>query len=205
MHHDALNTALLQGILHRDIDGNRRSFLTRAGILGCGAVAYALIPRGVQAKPQSGLMTRKTTFKLHHMHTGETLHRTLSGQEMQDPVFQKEMNHFMRDWRTGEVYPIDPDLITLLSGVIHKVKTPTPLHIVSGYRSPKTNRLLKQQGRQVAKKSFHMTGKAVDLYIPGTSLRTLRNAATSFKKGGVGVYERSGFMHMDVRGKPVYW
>jgi uncharacterized protein YcbK (DUF882 family) len=110
-----------------------------------------------------------------------------------------ELNHAMRDWRTGATRKMDPGLLDLLVRVRDRLDVPPrkALKLVSGYRSPKTNRALHARSHGVASKSQHMLGKATDIAIPGVPLSHLRNAALSLRGGGVGYYPNDGFVHMD--------
>ena len=115
-----------------------------------------------------------------------------------------EINHIMRDRLTGQTKPIDADLLDLLFAIGTRLKIQRPLHIISGYRSPKTNALLRKRGKPAAKNSYHLQGKAVDIRVPGYRLSALRKVSTQLRGGGVGYYPRSGFLHVDV-GPVRYW
>ncbi|MGP7796728.1 DUF882 domain-containing protein [Sphingomonas sp. CLY1604] len=110
-----------------------------------------------------------------------------------------ELNHAMRDWRTGATRTMDPHLLDLLVQVRDRldVAPRTPLKLVSGYRSPKTNGALHARSHGVASKSQHMLGKATDIAIQGVPLNRLRDAALSLRGGGVGYYPHDGFVHVD--------
>lgn len=110
-----------------------------------------------------------------------------------------ELNHFLRDWRTGDVARIDPDLFDALVQ-IHKVTGAdkrAAFTLISGYRSPKTNGRLHQRSNAVASKSQHMRGKAVDIALTNVRLSNVRKAALSLRAGGVGYYPQDGFVHVD--------
>ena len=101
---------------------------------------------------------------------------------------------------------MDPRLIDLVWSVYRAVGARDYIHVVSGYRSPATNSMLRSRSKGVAKKSQHMLGKAMDFYIPGVSLKKLRETGMKMQIGGVGYYPRSGspFVHMDV-GNVRHW
>ena len=103
----------------------------------------------------------------------------------------------MRDHRTNEVHPIDPMTLDLMAAISRKVDAKQPFEIISGYRSPQTNRSLRNDSNGVAKNSYHMQGKAVDLRLPGVPLKAVRKAALDLRMGGVGYYSKSGFVHID--------
>ena len=110
----------------------------------------------------------------------------------------------LRDFRSGEVWPIDVTLLDAVSTVAGKVENDRPFQIVSGFRSPKTNAMLRAQSAEVAENSVHTEGEAIDLYLDDTPLDRLHAAAVSLGAGGVGLYPLTGFIHMDVA-KVRYW
>ncbi len=116
----------------------------------------------------------------------------------------EKINHLMRDVRTGDVNQIDMHLLNLISAFSIKLKTEKPFHVISGYRSPKTNALLHKHGQGAAKNSYHLKGQAVDLRVPGYRTSVLRREACELGKGGVGYYPRRKFVHLDV-GPVRYW
>ena len=113
------------------------------------------------------------------------------------PDAMAEVNKVLRDHRTGEVYPMDRHLIDLLADLQSKLDTTQPFHVISGYRSPKTNAALHEGSSGVATKSLHMQGKAIDIRIPGRKLVAVRDTALAMQRGGVGYYARSDFVHVD--------
>ena len=115
-----------------------------------------------------------------------------------------KIHHIMRDIRTGEVKPIDKNLLNLISAISIKLNAKKPLHIISGYRSPGTNKLLRKKGTGAAKNSFHLKGQAADIRLPGYKTSVLRKAAYECKSGGVGYYPKSRFVHIDI-GPVRYW
>jgi uncharacterized protein YcbK (DUF882 family) len=140
----------------------------------------------------------KRELRLSHLHTGEKLNTVYwaEGRYLDEPL--AEIDWLLRDFRTGEVKPIDRKLLDLLSLVRGGLDSSGSFEVVSGYRSPATNRMLAKQGKGVARKSLHMEGMAVDVTLPGRSLDRLRRVATALKQGGVGYYPKSGFVHLDV-------
>jgi uncharacterized protein YcbK (DUF882 family) len=116
----------------------------------------------------------------------------------------KNIYHIMRDTRTDDIKQIDPDLLDLIFKISIKLKSREPFHVISGYRSRKTNDLLLKRNKCVAKNSYHMKGQAVDIHLPGLKTAILRRAAYELKKGGIGYYPRHGSVHIDV-GPVRYW
>jgi len=158
------------------------------------ATGAALATPVLQASLHSA-SNRSLAFR--NLHTGETLRTTYwaEGRYLDDEL--KDVNQVLRDHRSGEAYPMDPRLLDLLHALQHTVGIGGAFHIISGYRSPQTNRKLQAQSSGVAKRSLHMQGKAMDIRLPGCKLKHLRDAALSLKAGGVGYYARSDFIHVD--------
>ncbi len=139
------------------------------------------------------------TLYLYHTHTGETGRFTFWRNGGFDKKVLKELNYFLRDWRTNEPTQMDPNLFNLIWAVYNEVGATQPVNIVSSYRSPKTNAMLASQSSGVADNSQHMKGKAMDFFIPGIDLARLRATAMKYQVGGVGYYPTSGspFVHLD--------
>jgi uncharacterized protein YcbK (DUF882 family) len=180
---------------------NRRSFL------GYGALATAatLVPGRLQAATPARRRERKLSF--FHTHTGERLKVTYCCDGEYQPEELARIDHLLRDFRQNEVKPIDPQLLDLLHELGGTLETDQPFHVISGYRSPRTNAMLRERGGShtgVATKSLHMVGKAIDIRVPGVKLDDLRGAAKALKIGGVGFYPSSNFVHVDI-GRVRYW
>ncbi|WP_203595653.1 DUF882 domain-containing protein [Salipiger sp. PrR003] len=107
------------------------------------------------------------------------------------------LNHMMRDWRNERVHKIDPELFDIFYALQTELRAREGLHLISGYRSPETNAMLRSRSSGVAKHSLHMEGMAGDIRIPGVELHTLRKTAMNLQLGGVGYYPRSNFVHVD--------
>lgn len=134
---------------------------------------------------------------LANLHTGESLHTVY----WQDGRYVSEglvaINHLLRDHRSGVAGDMEPALLDLLHRLQQRLGLARPYEVISGYRSPRTNALLRQNSNGVAKHSLHMEGRAIDVRLPGESLRHLLHAARDLRAGGVGYYPRSGFIHLD--------
>lgn len=113
------------------------------------------------------------------------------------PEALAEINHFMRDWRTGTTINIDTRTIDIMAASHNMLDTDSPYLMLSGYRSPGTNSMLRSKSRGVARNSLHMQGQAADLRLEGRSVAQIARAAMSCSAGGVGKYTRSNFVHMD--------
>ena len=137
------------------------------------------------------------TLSFVHMHTGEKLKRTYfeRGNYVKDAL--NEINYLLRDFRTDDIHTIDTALLDQLFDLKQSLGINKPFHIISGYRSPFTNALLHKHSHGVAKNSFHMQGRAIDIRVEGLSSKMLRNAALNLARGGVGYYPRKNFVHLD--------
>ncbi|MBB3655498.1 uncharacterized protein YcbK (DUF882 family) [Rhizobium sp. BK650] len=141
-------------------------------------------------------------LKLFFTHTGERATIVFKRNGKYDQRGLAQINRFLRDWRRNEPARMDPRLLDLVWEVYRKSGATDTIHVVSAYRSPATNNMLRNRSRNtgVAKHSQHMLGKAMDFYIPGVKLATLRGIAMQMQVGGVGYYPTSGspFVHLDV-------
>jgi uncharacterized protein YcbK (DUF882 family) len=147
------------------------------------------------------------TLSLYHVHTKESLTITYKKDGRYVPSALDKINYLLRDWRRNEVIKIDPKTVDLMWELHADLGSKAPIHIICGYRSANTNAMLKRIGRNVAKQSMHIRGKAIDLYFPDVGISKLRGSAMARQIGGVGYYPRSGasgFVHID-SGSVRYW
>ena len=186
---------------------DRRGLLF-AGLAATGAAASSLILPGspayaaALAQPSGARGGRDIAFV--NTHTGEKFSGQYWGAEKYLPDAFREIKRVLRDYRTNEVFPIDPRLIDVLFVLQHKLGNNKAFEILSGYRSPKTNARLRRNSDGVARNSLHMQGQAADIRLPGTSLSGLRKAAMKLQAGGVGYYPGSQFVHVDT-GRVRHW
>jgi uncharacterized protein YcbK (DUF882 family) len=169
---------------------SRRDFLR----LGSGVAAGLLCPAAVaslRVQPERSLA-------FYNTHTGESLQTVYwaTGEYLEDGL--REINSVLRDHRADETYPIDRNLLDLLTALQAEVSCRNAFHVISGYRSPATNASLRGKSSGVARRSYHMQGKAIDIRLPGCALADLHKAALALKAGGVGSYAASDFIHVDV-------
>lgn len=138
------------------------------------------------------------TLRLLNTHTDEKLNVTYyeDGGYVGDAM--KAVNKLFRDYRNGQTHKIDPDLLDTLTAIRRRTDSSAPFEIISGYRSPATNAAMRAQSPEVAKKSLHMEGRAVDIRQRGVDLDHLYAAARTLERGGVGYYPQSRFVHVDV-------
>jgi uncharacterized protein YcbK (DUF882 family) len=136
-------------------------------------------------------------LRFAHTHTGERLavEYFRSGEYL--PEGLTAINHLLRDFRTGDVHAIDAGLLDLLHELARATETSQPFQVISGYRSPATNHQLRQRSEGVAAGSLHMKGQAIDIRLADVRLPKLREAALSARRGGVGYYPASDFVHVD--------
>lgn len=204
---EAHSDGLVQTVLHlterRSTDTNlpaRRRFLSAAAV-GVGSVLLSGAPAIVSAATRADLPETRSLrlYNDHFPHEG-ILDVVYCIKGMPIDESHAKINRLMRDRRvagqTG-ICQMDLRLFDDLFRVQQMFGTGEPLHVLSGYRTPATNAKLRARSRNVAKFSYHMQGRAADIYIPGVRTRDLQAAALSLKSGGVGYYHRSGFVHMD--------
>ena len=137
------------------------------------------------------------TLSFEHAHTGDKLKLTYfeRGRYIKDAL--NEINYLLRDYHTDDIHPIDTALLDQLFDLKQTLGVSKPFHIVSGYRSPATNAELRRHSHAVAEHSFHMQGRAIDIRIEGLNAKTIRNAALTMARGGVGYYPYDDFVHLD--------
>jgi uncharacterized protein YcbK (DUF882 family) len=169
---------------------NRRGFLAWSLAAGSGL----LFPG---AKVAAAADTAVRQLKFYNIHTGEALTALYWEQGRYVPGSLTEIDYVLRDFRTGDVHAIDTHLLDLVHRLRLAMGYDDPVHVISGYRSPATNAMLAQRSKKVAKNSFHLAGRAIDLRLPGRRLEDLRAAAMHLGGGGVGYYPESQFVHMD--------
>jgi uncharacterized protein YcbK (DUF882 family) len=137
------------------------------------------------------------SVSLYHTHTDEKLKLTYfeDGQYHHEAI--GELNKFLRDHRTGEIFPINLQLIDMLFVLERATESRGAIEIISAYRSPVTNEALRAEDSGVAKQSLHIEGRALDIRFTDVNVFDLRNAALNMKAGGVGFYPKSNFIHID--------
>ena len=177
--------------------------LNRRGFLGALAgISGSLILPSAFAAP---IKQADRSLTLYNTHTGEKMTSTYWAEGQYQPESMKEIQWLLRDHRANKAAEMDPELMDLM----HKIQSligekSREFHIISGYRSPETNAKLSKKSSGVAKKSYHMRGKAIDIRVPGYDIAQLRKAAMSLKSGGVGYYPKSNFIHVDT-GRTRFW
>lgn len=182
----------------------------KAGLFGtltkrvAAAALLLLAALPVLSVSASDAAAENRSLKLYFVHTGEKAVITFKRNGRYDQKGLQQINQLLRDWRKNQPTKMDPRLFDLVWEVYRRSGASDYIHVVSAFRSPETNGMLRSRSRNtgVAKNSQHMLGKAMDFYIPGVKLSTLRALAMQMQVGGVGYYPRSGspFVHLDVGG-----
>jgi len=167
----------------------RREFLRTGGAALLTAATVGIVPARAAA-------ARHLNFE--NLHTGEKLALAYWSDGAYHPEALAQIDHVLRDFRTGDVHAINPHLLDLLHDLNARLETPAPFQVISGYRSPKTNGILHEMSSGVAGKSLHMQGMAIDIRVPGRALNVLHDNALRMARGGVGFYPTSDFVHVDV-------
>ena len=174
--------------------------IARIATLRALLIAVIASCAGFAAAPEAFAETR--SLKLYYIHTKEKAEIVFKRNGRYDKAGLNKLNRFLRDWRRNEPTNMDPRLFDLVWEVYQQVGARDYINVVSAYRSPATNDMLRRTRGGQAKKSQHTLGKAMDFYIPGVSLSKLRATAMKLQGGGVGYYPKSGspFVHLDVAG-----
>ena len=163
------------------------------------AATFGLPIASLSAATQQSLTLDERQLSFYHTHTGKRLNVVYSRDGEYIPSALEEINSFLFDFRTGDEAEMDPELLDLIYDVREELGSDSTYQVVSAYRSPKTNEMLRgrSQNTGVARKSQHLLGKAIDVRLEGVKTSALRDTAIAMKRGGVGYYEASDFVHMD--------
>lgn len=178
---------------------SRRTFVK----FGTVAALSGLLPRATFGLSKN-LSVEEKSLAFYSTHTGETLKTVFWAEGNYVRESLREINYVLRDPRNNQIHDIDTGLLDLLFAVRHQLDTNQPFHVISGYRSADTNAFLRAHSSGVAENSLHLVGKAIDIRSPGRETRSLQRAAIALKRGGVGYYPKSDFVHVDI-GRVRYW
>ncbi|HUF86415.1 MAG TPA: DUF882 domain-containing protein [Thermohalobaculum sp.] len=182
--------------MSRQMTGNvmtRRALL--GGLASLSAVAAAPALASAPAVLRGAGQFRK--LAMVNDRTGEWLDTIYWADGGYIPEALKAVNHILRDWREDRARDMDPRLIDILAATHAKLECAEPFEVVSGYRTPQTNALLRRRSKAVAKNSYHIKGMAVDISMKSRSVAQISRAGLSLGAGGVGRYSRSEFVHLD--------
>jgi uncharacterized protein YcbK (DUF882 family) len=166
--------------------------LLLSALLGITLTSFSTLSQGTLASE-----ARELSF--YHTHTGKRLNVVYWEDGRYVDTALEQINHFLSDFRTGDTAVMDRELLDLIYDVRDSLGGDGTYQIISAYRSPKTNEMLRNRSAStgVAKKSQHLLGKAIDVRLEGVPTAQLRDAALRLQRGGVGYYETSDFVHMD--------
>ena len=204
-----------QRLLRRKQPGSRAALLNRLPgmIVSAAYITCFLLPAALcHSSEQLALAERierekeddQRALSFFHTHTGERLDVVyFRAGQYSEPVLDR-ISHFLRDFRTNDVTTIDRRTLDIVHELKRQLDYRGDIHIVSAYRSEKTNEMLRKNGSGVAKKSQHLVGKAIDFRLPGVDTSKLRDMAKALRRGGVGYYRKSDFIHVD-SGRVRYW
>lgn len=167
----------------------RRDFLKKTAVLSTMAITPPIL--------FSNEYVNDRIISLHNIHTDEKLTTTFWAEGRYDLQSLADINNILRDFRTNMSINMDVQLIELLSYIQKITHSKNSFEVISGYRHPASNSLLRDTTVGVAKKSLHMEGKAIDINLPGVDLPHLKNIAIALNVGGVGYYPASNFIHVD--------
>ena len=164
--------------------------LVALALTGLAVTAAVAPPRDVRAAD-----ARQLSF--YHTHTGQNLDVVYyrNGEYVESAL--GEINQFLKDFRTGDIAEMDPKLLDILHDVRNELGSDGIYEVISAYRSPGTNEMLRSKSGGVARKSQHLLGNAIDVRLRGVPTQNLRDTALEMKRGGVGYYKQSDFVHMD--------
>jgi uncharacterized protein YcbK (DUF882 family) len=168
-----------------------KRLLILTAVLGVAVTGSMIKPTNVRAAD-----ARQLSF--YHTHTRRSISVVYyqNGEYVESAL--DEINRFLKDFRTGDVTEINPQLLDLLHDVRNELGSDQAFEVISAYRSPRTNEMLRSTTSGVAKKSQHLEGNAIDVRLRGVRTKTLRETALRMERGGVGYYPQSDFVHMDM-------
>jgi uncharacterized protein YcbK (DUF882 family) len=183
--------------------GDREISRRRLIKLGLVAAAASIVPYNSFAAAKE-LLNDERRICIYNLHTKEEVDAVFWKDGEYVPEALKELNYIFRDHYNGSERAMKKDLFNALHAIQRKLQCNEPFHLISGYRSRRTNDMLRKQNKGVSRRSLHIRGMAADLRLPGIKLKALRKAAYDLQMGGVGYYPRSNFVHLDV-GQVRFW
>lgn len=181
---------------------HRRSLrFARARRLASSGFAAAVLGIFLPSSTETAAANGDTrTLNLYHSHTGESIQATFRINGAYDPAVLEKLNWFLRDWRNNDQTRMDPRLFDVIWEVYRTAGASEPIVIVSAYRSPETNAMLRRRSKGVAEHSQHILGRAMDTTMPGMPMERIREIGMRLQRGGVGWYPGANFVHLDVGG-----
>lgn len=200
---------------------SRRRFFKRSAVIGLSASVVSVAGLSTMGQAMAAIggnhndtsqvkrlaqLDSQVSRRLHivNAHTWEDLDVVYYTHGIHIDENIAQLDHLMRDRRANVARVMDPILYDQLYMLCQVLGTNEPVHVLSGYRTPETNAKLRRRSSGVAKYSLHMEGRAADIYVPGVSVKRLQKAALEMKAGGVGLYSKSNFVHIDT-GQIRHW
>lgn len=196
-----MNSATHENALPFDLNRIERRDVLKVGI--CGLVA-GILPLFPARNAWSAQNFQSWHIAFRNAHTGDSFSGVYRVGDKYLPDAFERMNYVLRDHRNDEIFPMDPRIVDLVKILHDRTRSNDPLEILSGYRSPKTNSMLRHASTGVARNSMHMYGQAMDIRLPHYKTSKIRDLARRMKAGGVGYYPKSDFVHVDT-GKVRSW
>ncbi len=160
-------------------------------------LALVLIPGAAALGVSNARGSDARSLSFFHTHTGKSLDVVYFENGDYVASGMAEINDFLLDFRTGDIAEMDPKLMDILYDVRAELGGTGTYEVISAYRSPQTNEMLRSRGGGVAKQSQHLLGNAIDVRLRGVNIEDLRNTAIAMQRGGVGYYKSSDFVHLD--------
>jgi uncharacterized protein YcbK (DUF882 family) len=170
---------------------SRRSFLLKTTQIALGLTVVS-IPSISCAK-----VLGKRSLAFYHTHTQQELNVTYAWGKVYNPKALSQISQYLRDYKTGQTHPIDPKLLDILWAIQGEMGRKGVYEVISGFRSPLTNKKMREKYSGVAEHSLHMQGKAIDIRYSGIDTDQIQQCAIEMKSGGVGYYAKSDFVHLD--------
>lgn len=185
----------------KEIEIERRDLLK---ILCAGFALQAHVNSAEAHYPPIQLPTTEQPIRLFNIHTKESLTIETNNSGLNTFTTMAQFNHFLRDHRENKVHAIDIGLLRQLCELQSITGSNAAFEVISGFRTRQTNALLKGNSKNIAQRSYHLQGRAIDIRLPGIETHRLKDAAVSMQAGGVGYYAKSNFVHLDT-GPVRYW
>ena len=185
--------------LEKEASGPTAILIEVARLQSARTVLSLLIVLPACAGVGTATLARDYHLRFFHTHTGERLDIVYREGDHYIPEALATLNHYLRDHRTGDVNEYDPRVFDLLYDVTAALGKPgAEIDVICGYRTPWSNEFLRARSTGVAQHSLHMQAMAIDIRVPGVATAKLRDAALALHRGGVGYYQKSDFVHVDV-------
>jgi uncharacterized protein YcbK (DUF882 family) len=175
----------------------RRMLMATGALAGATALWSRASLGGALAQPAPEAQPGPRRIALLNLHTGEQLEVEYCRDGAYVPGALAALEILLRDFRNGEKHVIDPQLLDYLTEVAAALSAPAAFSVISGYRSPETNERLHERSGGVSQRSLHMQGRAIDVRMTGRDCADLASSARGLKRGGVGYYRASDFVHLD--------